>query len=446
MIYIKSSYFFVSDKENTQHFSGTKKGSGRKLHKGRQPEQAFSQPELPAGGETFAVVHNCLICDIINYMKTAAFSQKHIRVFTILLIISFAFFSSCNPRVNSDPIPDPDPYPDPSPYPDPDILNDNINQKIERSADWVRIVQDRELFQLDVPCTTNSFGTFPAIDGSTVLIPLAAEFGWQFLDLSNDNTKTFFRFSTTHEAYLNLILTKYYYQYSCSTWTCGIMGHGYHHLWKQPDIILVTPPSADELDTAYSNSVELIVKPICYDSFVFITHVNNPVDSLSVEQVQKIYSGEITNWSQVGGNNDKIVAFQREAGSGSQTAMEEFVMMGLEMMEAPMGWTIGGMGYLIDKFTAEYQNAPQSIGYTYKYYVNRLYKSPDIKVIKINGIEPNDANVRNSLYPFIVPYNGVIRSSDVTNVGGKFLDWMLSEDGQRCITQAGYVSLLSMEP
>ena len=135
----------------------------------------------------------------------------------------------------------------------------------------------------------------------------------------------------------------------------------------------------DELNTANNNGIELIVKPICYDSFVFITHVNNPIDSLSVEQVQKIYSGEITNWSQVGGNNEEIVAFQREVGSGSQTAMEELVMTGLEMMEAPMGWRIGGMGYLIDKFTAEYRNAPQSIGYTYKYYVDRLYISPDIK-------------------------------------------------------------------
>ena len=375
-------------------------------------------------------------------MKTAAFSQKFRCIFTILLLMFFAFFSGCNPSST----PDPDPSPGPSPYPDPDILRNNINQKIERPDDWVRFVQDRELFQLDVPCSTKSFGTFPAIDGSTVLLPLAAEFGWQFLDLSDDNTRHFFHFSTTHEAYLNLILSKYPYQYNYSTWTCGIMGHGYHHLFKQPDIILVTPPSIDELNTANGNSVELIVKPICYDSFVFITHVNNPIDSLSVEQVQKIYSGEITNWSQVGGINEEIVAFQREAGSGSQTAMEELVMTGLEMMEAPMGWTIGGMGNLIRKFTAEYQNAPQSIGYTYKYYVDRLYRSPDIKVININGIEPNDANVRNFSYPFTVPYNGVIRSNDVTNVGGKFLDWMLSEDGQRCIAQAGYVSLLSMEP
>jgi len=80
------------------------------------------------------------------------------------------------------------------------------------------------------------------------------------------------------------------------------------------------------------------------------------------------------------------------------------------------------------------------------YYIVRLNKSPDIKIIKINGVEPNDANVRNLSYLFTVPYNGVIRSTDVTNVGGKFLDWMLSEEGQRCIAQAGYVSLLSMEP
>ncbi|MCL2678020.1 MAG: substrate-binding domain-containing protein [Clostridiales bacterium] len=371
-------------------------------------------------------------------MKIISESTKLKCIFAALLTAVYLICLSACIRP-----PEPTPGPGPSPYPDPDILNDNINQRIEKPVDWALIVEHREVFQLGVPCSTNSFGTFPAIDGSTVLLPLAAEFGWQFLDLADEQVQLFFRFSTTHDAYLKLIGAAR--DYNASSLLCKVSGHGYHHLYKQPDIILVTPPSIDELNIANSYGVELIVKPICYDSFVFITHIDNPVNSLTVEEVQKIYSGEITNWRQVGGNDEEIVAFQREAGSGSQTAMEEFVMAGIEMMEAPMGWTIGGMGFLINKFAAEYQNAPQSLGYTYKYYIDRLYKSPDIKIIKINGIEPNDNNVRNSTYPFVVPYNGVIRSDDIANVGGKFLDWLLSEEGQRCIAQAGYVSLMSLD-
>ncbi|MCL2798600.1 MAG: substrate-binding domain-containing protein [Firmicutes bacterium] len=218
-----------------------------------------------------------------------------------------------------------------------------------------------------------------------------------------------------------------------------------HYFVKAPDIVFMTPPSQEELALAQTQGVELTIKPVCYDSFVFITHKDNPVDNLSTEQVQKIYSGEITNWNQVGGHDEEITAFQREKGSGSQTAMEELVMAGLEMMDAPEGLRIGGMGFMIDRFTAEYQNAPGSIGYTYKYYIDTLYKSQDIKVLSIDGIAPDNENVRNISYPFVVPYNGVIRSADANGIGGKFLDFVLSEEGQKCVAQAGYVSVLSVQ-
>jgi phosphate transport system substrate-binding protein len=189
--------------------------------------------------------------------------------------------------------------------------------------------------------------------------------------------------------------------------------------------------------------IELIIEPVCYDSFVFITHRDNPVESLTVEQIQKIYSGEIINWKDVGGEDLKIVAYQREPNSGSQTAMEEWVMKGIPMTKPPMGQIVEAMGVLI-KFVAGYENGTMSLGYTYKYYVDRLYKSPDIKILKVDGIMPSDENVRNSSYPFIAPYNAVIRSTDVDDVGGRFLNWMLSVEGQACIAQAGYVSLIEI--
>jgi phosphate transport system substrate-binding protein len=142
----------------------------------------------------------------------------------------------------------------------------------------------------------------------------------------------------------------------------------------------------------------------------------------------------------VGGANQKIVAYQREQNSGSQTAMEEWVMKGKTMTNPPMAQLAMGMGMLIN-VVAGYENGTMSLGYTYKYYVDRLYKSPDIKILKVNGIMPSDENVRNNCYAFIAQYNSVIRSTDVDEVGGRFLNWMLSDEGQACIAQAGYVSL-----
>ena len=338
----------------------------------------------------------------------------------------------------------------------------NINQFVVKGSDWKQIVKDKTQFVLGETDTEpyetykweyggptyirykQSYGTFPAIDGSTVCIPMAAEFVWQFTNLSDtqnefvSETFGFLSFSTTPHAYDKIIndgttdgvVSKRIAQFEVEE----------YHFNKRPDIVLATYPSADELNMASNAGVELIIKPVCYDSFVFITHKDNPVESLTVEQIQKIYSGEINNWKEVGGRNSRIIAYQREPNSGSQTAMEEWVMKGIPMTKPPTAELAMGMGMLIE-VVAGYENSTMSLGYTYKYYVDRLYKSPDIKILKVNGIMPSDENVRNNKYAFIAPYNAVVRSTDVDEVGGRFLNWMLSNEGQACISQAGYVSL-----
>ena len=341
--------------------------------------------------------------------------------------------------------------------PDP-LVYENMNQFIVKGPDWKQIVKDKTLFVLGEIYETipgegwninqiyykQSYGTFPAIDGSTVCVPMAAEFVWQFTDLSdtlpyqwNSETLSFLNFSTTPNAYNRIIYGET---------TNGVIIKITPNLaeiytfGKRPDIVLATYPSTDELNRASNEGIELIIKPVCYDSFVFITHRDNPVESLTVEQIQKIYSGKITNWREVGGANLKIVAYQREPNSGSQTAMEEWVMKGVPMTKPPMAKVVTGMMGLVEA-VAGYENSAMSLGYTYKYYVDRLYKSPDIKILKVDGIVPSDENVRNNSYAFIAPYNAVIRSTDEDEPGGRFLNWILSDEGQACITQAGYVSL-----
>lgn len=184
----------------------------------------------------------------------------------------------------------------------------------------------------------------------------------------------------------------------------------------------------------------MIIRPVCYDAFVFITHKDNPVDSLTIDQIQKIYSGEITNWKEVSGDDAKIVPYQREENSGSQTAMEKLVMKGIPMLSPDTVKVEVGMGELVDA-VAEYKNSQSSLGYTYQYYIDKLYKNENIKVLLVEGISSKPENLRTGAYPFTTPYYGVIRSGDEQKTGGKFLDWMLSDEGQECIAQAGYVPL-----
>ena len=404
--------------------------------------------------------------------------RKNIILLTIHICFLLVFCISCTDKTET-PLDKLGDFPEPAFFPEPESNTswDQLNQVIQRPNKWTRIVQNTDLFQLSNESTFSHkhnyryyedgyyirsddyyigyYGTFPAIDGSTVLLPLAAEISWQFLDLDDNNINQvssiyqFFNFSTTHYAYCKLIGAANYPNLSGPkhNYTYGSIYYksqkkqiafDIHRFYKQPDIIFVTSPSADELNLAAEYGVKLTIEPVCYDSFVFITHVDNPVDNLTSEQIRDIYSGRITNWNDTGGADEEIVAYQRERGSGSQTAMEEMVMNGIHMMDAPVH-RFTGMGELVERI-AEYENAPNAIGYTFKYYIDRLYINKNIKILSVDGVEPNDDNVRNNMYSFTASYNAVIRSTDAYDVGGKFLNWLLSKEGQSVIAQAGYVT------
>ncbi|WP_269689150.1 PstS family phosphate ABC transporter substrate-binding protein, partial [Klebsiella pneumoniae] len=79
----------------------------------------------------------------------------------------------------------------------------------------------------------------------------------------------------------------------------------------------------------------MVVVPVVAEAFVFLTHASNPVDNLTMKQIQDIYTGKITNWNQVGGEDLEIIAYQRPVNSGSQTGFLELVMKGLTPMVAP---------------------------------------------------------------------------------------------------------------
>ena len=99
---------------------------------------------------------------------------------------------------------------------------------------------------------------------------------------------------------------------------------------KKTDIFFGAYPSKSQIEYAEEQGTHFKYIPIGSEAFVFFVHKDNPIDSLTTEQIKAIYSGQITNWKEVGGNNEKIRAFQREKNSGSQTAMENLVMGGTD--------------------------------------------------------------------------------------------------------------------
>ena len=303
----------------------------------------------------------------------------------------------------------------------------NINVMLTRPENWHQIAAKQLL----------THDQFAGIDGSTATIPITAELARQFCGASDDNTaeadqrvSAYLNHNKTDVAYDNLILKKKNH----ISW----YGAKYQERVSTVRLLFATPPSQDELQTAEANDTVLEADPVALDGFVFITHKDNPVDSLTVQQIRDIYTGKITNWKDVGGKNEKIRAFQRTKNSGSQTAMEELVMQGEPMKEAPVALVPELMGELVE-LVAEYENETAAIGYTYYYYINNLYKNPDIKVIKIDGISPENENLVSGAYPFTASYDVVIRGDEPEDsVYRNLRDYMLSDEGQEIIRLAGY--------
>ncbi len=216
---------------------------------------------------------------------------------------------------------------------------------------------------------------------------------------------------------------------------------GYNYLArKNSDIFFGVYPSEEQIEFAKEQGTNFIFTPIGEEAFVFFTHKNNPVDSLTIEQVKDIYSGKITNWKEVGGKNVPIKAYQRNKDSGSQSMMERF-MGDTPLMTPPTHQVEGLMSGLLDVVT-DYQNRNSAIGYSYRYYLTGIIENPDVKVLKINGVEPTNENVRNGSYPITTPiYAVTYEGQDNENVQ-ILLEWVLGSQGQELLEKTGYVGLM----
>lgn len=188
------------------------------------------------------------------------------------------------------------------------------------------------------------------------------------------------------------------------------------------DVVICAAPSKEQLEYAEQNGVELELVPIGREAFVFIVNKNNPVDDLTVEQVKGIYSGEIKKWSEVGGENRYIDALQRNAGSGSQTAMLSF------MDGVPMKRGLTGL-------------FGSAIGFSFRYYVEGIVENSDVKMLSLNGVYPSPENIANESYPLVSSFYAVYRKGDDNPNITALIDWILSDEGQGIVEKSGYAPL-----
>lgn len=189
------------------------------------------------------------------------------------------------------------------------------------------------------------------------------------------------------------------------------------------DILFCAAPSAEQKQYAEEKGVELVYVPIGLEGFVFFVNENNPVDNLTTDQIRNIYSGEITNWKDVGGSNRIVNPVSRLAGSGSQSAMDAF-MKGQEIKGKSLFAITGG-----------------SIGFSFRYYMNDLVGNDSVKMLSLNGVYPSTENIKNGTYPVIAKFYAIYRADNTNENIPVLIDWILSEEGQKIIEETGYVGI-----
>ena len=280
-------------------------------------------------------------------------------------------------------------------------------------GEYLPFDENSKIAKLDHEASLKLDGKLPIIDGAAALFPVYSAF--------------------VNETYPDTVeLYDGTFEYNNTVYGYELLAE------KKTDIFIGGYPSQEQLDYAKEKGTEFVFTPIAREAFVFFVSADNPIESLTTEQIQGIYSGEITNWAEVGGNNEEIVAFQRNQGSGSQSMLERF-MDGKEIMEAPTEQVNDLMSGIISEVASDYKNKSNSIGFSFRFYVEGIIKNPDIKMIAVDGIAPTAENVRNGKYPIITSTYAVTYEGQTNENVDKLLQWILSEEGQEIIEKTGYV-------
>jgi phosphate transport system substrate-binding protein len=273
---------------------------------------------------------------------------------------------------------------------------------------------------------------YPRVDGSTSTAPLEGMIIFTMMEVPCE-WATF----VDGNRYLMPDLTGYRGDFP------GFGHHGTHSVYLnlingEADLILVArSPSMEEIELAQLSGVELDIRPVALDAFVFIANENNPVDGLSLDEIQRIYTGELTNWDQVGGPQGEIHPYQRDEQSGSQQLMLTLVMKGLPMVDAPILILLK----MIAPFYAISEDL-QGIGYSVFYYEENMAPKEKIKLLAVDGIKPDHELIQTHQYPFTTEVYMVVRAdSPLKSIAMHLRDWLLSPTSQEIVEQSGYVPI-----
>jgi len=197
-----------------------------------------------------------------------------------------------------------------------------------------------------------------------------------------------------------------------------------------------------EMDEAKNQGLVIQEFVVAWDGISVVINKDNPVTKLSIEQISKIYTGEVTNWNEVGGNDADIVVTSRDSSSGTYGYFKERVVQMNETMEendyTQMALFLASNAAIREEVSGN----EGAVGY-----IGLGYLDDSVKAVKVIGEEAADSvmpsikNVQNGSYPISRPLYVYAPYSDLTDLEQSFLDFALGAEGQAIALKIGFVPL-----
>lgn len=181
---------------------------------------------------------------------------------------------------------------------------------------------------------------------------------------------------------------------------------------------------------------------IALDGIILIINNDNNINNLTMDQIKKIFSGEITNWNEVGGHDGKIIVISRENGSGTKASFEELTNLKKQVIKGDKIY----MGSLISK-DALFENNAGAIKSDVMYSKNMIgYISignldKSVKALSVDGFKCLENTVKNGEYKIARPFKLAVNFDNLDETSKDFINYILSDEGQKIVSKSGYISV-----
>ena len=190
------------------------------------------------------------------------------------------------------------------------------------------------------------------------------------------------------------------------------------------------PAKPEEIANGKAKGVDLKETIVAYDGIAVIVNTANSIKGLTKKQVEQIFTGEITDWSAVGGSGGKISVYTRNTSSGTYAEFKELAMKKRDY--APDSQKLAGN----EQIAQEVGKNPNGVGYVGLAYT----KASGIRVVPIDGASPSKGSVLAKSYPYARP-TFFYTNGEPTGVVKEFIDFTVGPEGQKIVEQVGFVPI-----